>query len=221
MGKIAISCDSTCSITRKEAEELGIFILPLNVIVDEVEYHDGIDINNQTLAKIKTYMYQNFGMTDSDFLQFERIFYYTHILKQQLATNIKSNQTQELLDKGIAVRSYEKYTEEDYLRDINLAQTYIATQPDYQNPNTVAFNLLKQNKLIGGNGTFKQIFILFILISDPELKAYKIYLDESTKKRCKERMKEELGYYSEELIRLEKLYHERFMPNKIISIWQK
>jgi DegV family protein with EDD domain len=52
MGKIAISCDSTCSITRKEAEELGIFILPLNVIVDEVEYHDGIDINNQTLAKM-------------------------------------------------------------------------------------------------------------------------------------------------------------------------
>lgn len=52
MGKIAISCDSTCSISRKEAAEIGIFILPLNVIVDEVEYHDGIDINNESLAKM-------------------------------------------------------------------------------------------------------------------------------------------------------------------------
>jgi len=52
MSKIAISCDSTCSISRKEAAELGIFILPLNVIVDEVEYHDGIDINNEKLAKL-------------------------------------------------------------------------------------------------------------------------------------------------------------------------
>ena len=52
MSKIAISCDSTCSISRKEAAEMGIFILPLNVIVDEVEYHDGIDINQEKLAKL-------------------------------------------------------------------------------------------------------------------------------------------------------------------------
>lgn len=52
MGKIAISCDSTSAISRKEGADLGIFILPLNVIVDEVEYHDGIDINNEKLAKM-------------------------------------------------------------------------------------------------------------------------------------------------------------------------
>ena len=141
-------------------------------------------------------------------------FYYSYILKEQLATNIKSNQVQELLDKGLTVRSYDKYTDEEYQHAINLAEQYIAIQPDYKNPNTVAFNLLKQNKLIGGNATFKQIFLLFVLIYDPELKAYQIYLDESTKKSCKKRMKEELGFYSEELIRLEKLYHKRFTPDK-------
>ncbi len=47
--KIAISADSTASITQKEAKEMGIFILPLNVIVDGKEYHDDISINQDTL----------------------------------------------------------------------------------------------------------------------------------------------------------------------------
>ena len=51
MFNIAISADSTCAISQEQAKELGLFILPLNVIVDGNEYHDGIDIDNTTLAK--------------------------------------------------------------------------------------------------------------------------------------------------------------------------
>ena len=185
-----------------------------------LEYQSKKELHNYTLAKIKTYMHNSFGITDPDFVYFERLFYFSYVLKEQLATNIKSNQVQELLDKAITVRSYDRYSNEDYNHAIELAKQYIAIQPDYQNPNTVAFNLLKQNKLIGGDATYKQIFLLFILIYDPDLKAYQIYLDESTKKKCKKRMKEELGFYSEDLIRIEKLYHKRFTPDKIISIWQ-
>ena len=47
--KIAISSDSTCAISQAEAKELGIYILPLNVIVDGQEYHDGITINQDNL----------------------------------------------------------------------------------------------------------------------------------------------------------------------------
>ena len=61
MSKIAISSDSTCGISQKRSQELGIFVMPLNVIVDQVEYHDGIDIDGPTLnekmragAKIQT-----------------------------------------------------------------------------------------------------------------------------------------------------------------------
>ena len=61
MSKIAVSSDSTSAISQQEAKELGIFILPLNVIADDVEYHDGINIDVDTLspmmrggAKIKT-----------------------------------------------------------------------------------------------------------------------------------------------------------------------
>lgn len=50
MEKIIITCDTTCAIYGKEREELGIYVLPLNVIVDGKEYHDGIDIDQKTLC---------------------------------------------------------------------------------------------------------------------------------------------------------------------------
>lgn len=61
MLKIAISCDTTAALSKTEIAELGVFVLPLNVIVDEKEYHDGVDITLDQLAhmmrggsKIKT-----------------------------------------------------------------------------------------------------------------------------------------------------------------------
>lgn len=50
MSKIAVSSDTTCAISKENAKKLGLFLLPLNVIVDGVEFHDGIDIDHNTLA---------------------------------------------------------------------------------------------------------------------------------------------------------------------------
>ena len=50
--KIAISSDSTCAISQQEAKEMGIYILPLNVIVDGNEYHDGVTIDQEKLNKM-------------------------------------------------------------------------------------------------------------------------------------------------------------------------
>ena len=50
--KIAISSDSTCSISQKEAKDLGIYILPLNAIIDGEEYHDDITINQEKLNEM-------------------------------------------------------------------------------------------------------------------------------------------------------------------------
>lgn len=50
--KIAISSDSTCSISQKESKDLGIYILPLNVIIDGEEYHDDVTINQNKLNEM-------------------------------------------------------------------------------------------------------------------------------------------------------------------------
>ena len=44
--KVNIVTDSSSGITPREAEELGITVIPLNVIFDGVEYRDNIDIDN-------------------------------------------------------------------------------------------------------------------------------------------------------------------------------
>ena len=50
--KIAISSDSTCSISQAKSKEMGIYILPLNVIVDGKEYHDDVTINQEQLKNM-------------------------------------------------------------------------------------------------------------------------------------------------------------------------
>lgn len=52
MKKIAITSDSTLALSHEQAKALGIYVLPLNVIIDNVEYHDGVDINLDTLNQI-------------------------------------------------------------------------------------------------------------------------------------------------------------------------
>lgn len=66
--KIAISSDSTLALTQKEAKALGLFVLPLNVIVDGKEFHDDIDISKDELEK---FMRANARITTSTPTPFE------------------------------------------------------------------------------------------------------------------------------------------------------
>lgn len=161
-----------------------------------------------------------FGFTDPTFVQMERIFFNRFGLQKELLSNIQGNYIEELFSKSIVVRSYNRTTEEEFEEANHIAQNLIALQSDITNPNTVAFNILKQNKLLGGNGTLKQAYLIFILAFDPELKMLQIYYDESMVPKMEARANEELGFYERELIRLEQEYHQRFEPEKIVSVWQ-
>jgi len=52
MSKTIVTCDSTIAISPEKAKEYGLKVLPLNVIVDNVEYHDGVDIDYEKLASM-------------------------------------------------------------------------------------------------------------------------------------------------------------------------
>lgn len=187
---------------------------------EQKEYIEKRKKHNETLKVFNSTIFEQYSITDPDFVYFERIIYAKDKLSKQLATNIQANYTQELLDQGITVRSFERTTDEQYENIQQLVQNYIINQTNHKNPNTVAFNLLRQNKLIGGDQTYKQIFLVFILTIDPELNALKIFYEETRWPRIKQRCIEEMGFFHKELIRLEDLYHKRFMPDKKISDWQ-
>lgn len=46
--KTAIVTDSNCGITKKEADCLGIFMVPMPVCVDNIYYYEGIDLDQRT-----------------------------------------------------------------------------------------------------------------------------------------------------------------------------
>lgn len=45
--KIAILTDSNSGITQKQAEELGVFVLPMPFFIDEEEYLEEIDLTQE------------------------------------------------------------------------------------------------------------------------------------------------------------------------------
>ena len=49
--KIALSTDTSCTISPMLARELSIFVFPLNVIIDGEEFLDGVSINQNELCQ--------------------------------------------------------------------------------------------------------------------------------------------------------------------------
>lgn len=47
MDKIAIVTDSNSGITQNEAKELGIFVIPMPFLIDEVEYYEDVTLNQE------------------------------------------------------------------------------------------------------------------------------------------------------------------------------
>lgn len=47
MDKIAIITDSNSGITQEQADKLGVFIIPMPVVVGEEIYYEGIDIDKK------------------------------------------------------------------------------------------------------------------------------------------------------------------------------
>ena len=93
--KILVTSDSTCALARDEAEKIGLPILPLNVIVDGNEYHDGIDIDQDKLCKmmrsggiIKTSTPTPFEIEQFFDAQFEKG--YDHIIHFTISSKLSS-----------------------------------------------------------------------------------------------------------------------------------
>lgn len=49
--KIALSTDTSCTISKEVASKFNIFVFPLNVIIDGEEFLDGVTINQDELCK--------------------------------------------------------------------------------------------------------------------------------------------------------------------------
>ena len=44
MSKIAVITDTNSSMTQEEAQKLGVFLIPMPIVVSETEYFEGVSI---------------------------------------------------------------------------------------------------------------------------------------------------------------------------------
>ena len=95
---------------------------------------------------------------------------------------------------------------------------WLSLVADSRDANSLAYNIIKQNHLLKLRNA-EECLIFFIAAIDPELKALKIYEEESRTDKMKERMQNELGFYDLNLVRAETLYHRRFTPDLKLSDW--
>lgn len=163
-------------------------------------------------------MREKYGFYDGQLIKYESK--YAAKMKRSFSfqTGIKRNYADILLSNAQYVKDFTNITDEEFNKINTKAQFYISKAPNPKSPNDLAYNLAMSNPFIRCK-TLEEMFALFITIIDPDLQMLTIYEEESIKDKMRIRAKKQLGFFNAELVRLEKAYHQRFLPDKKISIW--
>ena len=162
------------------------------------------------------------GINDNKILKYEEMFFNRFLKDKTIIKGVKLNQVSSLMSYSNFIKSFKSITDEKYETLCALAKKWLEENiyDEYNTTiSTAVFNIMKQHKLLGLNSLQEQ-FCFFILLIDPNLEFLKIYEEESHFDNIKARIKEKFNFYHYDLIRIEKLYHERFCPDLEINPWK-
>lgn len=172
----------------------------------------------QEILDLQTRVRNQIGFFDSKLLKFEKIYFQKFLSKQELISEVKQDNITILIALLPFINSFESISEEDFALLQKKAQLWLAETNAVNDLYTAAYSCEYQNETLGLKNLSEKLAFL-ILTGDPDLKCLQIYEEESRTDEVKRRCLEELNYYNENLIKLEKLYHDRFCPNKELSPW--
>lgn len=110
--------------------------------------------------------------------------------------------------------------DEGYKRLSDLLAWYLEETNGNSDMFTIAFHILNQNNLFKFKNVGEQVAFL-VMAGDSNLDLLRIYEEESKMSEVERRANEEFGFYDSRLLNLEKQYHHRFVPDKMVSIWSK
>lgn len=187
---------------------------------DEQERNRLTNIRKQTISTYKSIVREKIGFFDSKLLKYEEIFFKRFFNEQELITEVGNNNQDNLIIKAKSLKDFNSISDKRYQELINIAQTWLSLVPEKNNYKVAAYSITNQSKLLGLNNIAEQL-VLFILLIDNDLDMLRIYEEESMFPIIKERIIEQFGFFDKELLVLEKKFHDRFCPNKQLSVWTK
>lgn len=158
------------------------------------------------------------GFYDNRLLKYESILYNKYLKTTDFIKEASRDYTPNIIRAAKTVRSFQNVTDERYKELADLVTLWETQTNGKGNAKLAAYTILEQNNILGLASTKEQL-LFFILAVDPDLSMLTIHEEESRKDRMEERLKEEFGVASDDLLRVERLYHQRFCPDKKISVW--
>jgi len=177
-----------------------------------------IEKRNKTISKYQYLVREKIGFFDIKLLKYEELFFKIYFADKELITEIENNNQDNLIIKAKTLKDFNSISNKRYEELKNIAQTWLSLTNQKYNSKVAAYSITNQNKLLGLTNLTEQI-TLFILLIDSDLDMLKIYEEESTEEKIKERIIEQFGYFDKELLILERKFHDRFCPDKNLSIW--
>lgn len=206
-------------VTYKEYLKLDLMsIEDISKIEDEKERNRLIRLKNQKLSEYETMIRERIGFFEPKFLKYEESFFKRFFSKRELITEVNKNCQDKLISVGKTLRDFNSVSDERYDELVDVANTWLSMAPAKYNSAVAAYSVTAQKDLFGLKSLAEQL-TLFILLVDGDLDMLRIYEEESQMKYMKERTNDQFGYFNTDLLALEKKFHERFCPDKKVSIW--
>ena len=208
-------------VTFKEFLKLDIISLE-NISKAENEKERDYLKKQRSLA-LSTYestVREKIGFYDSKLLKYEEIFFNRFFSKKELITDVRINNQNQLMFKSKALKNFSSISDERYAELVNIAQIWLSLVPEKHNSKIATYSVTNQKNLLGLTNLTEQL-VLFVLLVDSNLDMLKIYEEESMIKNAEKRITEQFGYFNKDLLVLEKKFHDRFCPEKELSVWTK
>ena len=190
----------------------------INAEQDQKKQQELISQRESEILEMQTRIRNKIGFYDSKLLKYEETYFKRFISSKELITKVNQDNITKLLRIIPLISSFNDISDERYQILQEKAKEWLATTNCENDLFTAAYSCSEQKETIGLNGIIEELIFL-VLIGDPELDVLRIYEEESRMDEVERRCKEAFNYYSKDLITLERLYHERFCPEKTLSPW--
>ena len=176
------------------------------------------EIRAQQLAQLEDRIREELGFYDATLIKYEEKYRQKFVKEDYFVENVKVDFITSLLDLLRFIKGFKATSDDRYQALVQKAQMWLSKVSNPTDANSLAYNIFKQNHLLNLRNV-EESLIFFILTIDPELKALRIYEEESTLEKMQERTLAELGFYNMNMVKAERMYHARFTPDMKISEW--
>ena len=189
-------------------------------VEDRKERERLMDLRNQTVSGYESTVREKIGFYDPRLLKYEELFFKKFYNDKELVTDVRMNNQDTIMLRARFIKSFDSISDERYEELVELSQLLLSLVPDKYNTSLATYSVIDQKKLLGLKNSYEQL-ALFVLLVDSDLDMLRIYEEESRMQNVEERIKEHFGYYNTVLLSLERKFHNRFCPDKKVSVWTK